>query len=297
MEKLSRSHDGFFRRLMSETSRVKQYLNAYLPEPIKRMIVFDTLELDNDSYIDEKLKQSFSDVVFKAETDAGIGINLCFLFEHKSYIDEKAPFQMLHYVSSAMLRRAENKELQRLILPILFYHGKDSWKYQTIFDHFPELSGALSCYLPNFDYIYHDLQRQSDKDIEERFDSVTAASFLALKHYHNRAYLVDRMRFFLLGSIDEEGNLYKPLIVYYLNKIPGEIEKIEVIMSEIPAAQQPEFISALDAYENRGADKKTKQTCINMIRLGMEINLICEALEVDEDYVKNVINDLDQNTY
>jgi hypothetical protein len=91
--------------------------------------------------------------------------------------------------------------------------------------------------------------------------------------------------------------LYKPLIVYYLNKIPGAIEKIEVIMSEIPAAQQPEFISALDAYENRGADKKTRQACINMIQLGANIDFICQALEVSDEYVSNILKELEQKEH
>jgi len=34
MDNLSRSHDGFFRKLMSEPQMAEDYLNAFLPERI-----------------------------------------------------------------------------------------------------------------------------------------------------------------------------------------------------------------------------------------------------------------------
>jgi len=124
MDKLYKSHDGFFRKLMSERQTAQDYLATFLPEELKAAIDFETLEQDTESYVDEQLKASMSDVVFKADTKQGFGINFCFLFEHKSYIDEKAPFQILHYISSAMLKRAINKEAQRLIIPSCFTTGK-----------------------------------------------------------------------------------------------------------------------------------------------------------------------------
>jgi len=167
MDKLYKSHDGFFRKLMSERQTAQDYLATFLPENLKGVIDFESLEQDAESYIDEKLKASMSDVVFKADTKQGFGINFCFLFEHKSYIDEKAPFQILHYIGSAMLKRAFNKEPQRLIIPILFYHGEAPWDYESIGEKFSALDEELKMYLPRFDYLFHNYQATLDEKIKQ----------------------------------------------------------------------------------------------------------------------------------
>ncbi|NBC09233.1 MAG: hypothetical protein GVY26_18740 [Bacteroidetes bacterium] len=294
MNELSRSHDGFFKKLMSDTQRVRDYLYAYLPEHIKTIVDFTTLEQDTESYVDEKLKQSFSDVVFKIDTKTNSTINLCFLFEHKSYIDEKAPFQMLHYISAAMLKRAENNKPQRLIIPILFYHGQTSWAYKNLSQHFESLDDGLKVYLPRFEYLYHNFQSKPDEEIKSVFDNLTAASLLAMKHFYNKGYLLENIRVFLFSSIDERGNLYKPLVVYLFDKIPKDNASIQMVMNNTPAPHEAEFISILDAYKIEGKDEAIRQTCINMIREGLDNNLICSVLEVDEEYVKQIRQELQE---
>jgi len=56
MDKVYKSHDGFFRKLMSEQQIAKDYLYTFLPEHVKAVIDFETLEPDAESYIDDKLR-------------------------------------------------------------------------------------------------------------------------------------------------------------------------------------------------------------------------------------------------
>jgi len=296
MDKLYKSHDGFFRKLMSERQTAQDYLAAFLPESLKNAIDFDTLAQDTDSYIDEKLKASMSDVVFKADTRQGFGINFCFLFEHKSYIDDKAPFQILHYISSAMLKRAINKEEQRLIIPILFYHGEAPWEYESIGDKFSALDKALKVYLPRFDYLFHNYQAKPDEEISQAASPKLMAALIAMKHFYEQSYLLKQMQFLLLSATDEHGNLYKPLLVYLFDKLPDQMDAIQKAVGELPSPIKSEAMSILDACEARGKAKgkaegyseKTRQTCINMIHDGFDNPTICRILEVEEEYVDEV---------
>jgi len=293
MDQLSRSHDGFFRKLLSEPRRARDYLNTFLPEHIKRVVDFDSLEQTTESYVDDKLKQSFSDVVFNANSKDGQGINFCFLFEHKSYIDKKATYQILHYISSAMLKRAENEEPQRLIIPILFYHGETPWAYKTISHQFEGIDEALQLYLPDFDYLYHNFQKKPDEEIITVKNPLLASAILAMKHYYDQGYLLANMRFFFIGSMDEQGNFYKPLAVYIFDKLRERTEEIQEAMSKVPTPQKTEAMSILDAYKLegelegkiKGENKKTRQACINMINHGFDNEVICQILEVEVDYV------------
>jgi len=288
MDKLYKSHDGFFRKLMSEQQTARDYLVTFLPEKLKDAIDFETLEQDAESYIDEKLKISMSDVVFKADTKQGFGINFCFLFEHKSYIDEKAPFQILHYIGSAMLKRAVNKEPQRLIIPILFYHGEAPWDYESIGDKFSTLDEELKMYLPRFDYLFHNYQATSDEEIKQAPNPKLTAALIAMKHFHEQGYLLKQMQFLLLHATDERGNLYKPLFVYLLDKLPNQMDAIHKSMENLPQPVKAEAMSILDAYEVRGIKEKTRQASINMIRDGFDNAKICHILEVDEKYVQEL---------
>jgi predicted transposase/invertase (TIGR01784 family) len=288
MDKLYKSHDGFFRKLMSERQTAQDYLAAFLPESLKDAIDFETLEQDTDSYVDEQLKASMSDVVFKADTRQGFGINFCFLFEHKSYIDEKAPFQILHYISSAMLKRAINKEAQRLIVPILFYHGEAPWDYESLADKFAAIDEGLKIYLPRFDYLFHNYQAKPDEEIKQASNPKLTAALIAMKHFYEQGYLLKQMQFLLLHATDEHGNLYKPLLVYLFDKLPDQLDAIHEAIGDLPPPVKSEAMSILDAYEAKGISEKTRQTCINMIHDGFDNPTICRILEVEEEYVDEV---------
>jgi len=119
MENLPQSHDRFFKHLLSDLKRAREYLRAYLPEELLAELDLGTLKLEDGSFIDDALRESYSDLVFSVSTRSGKRANPCFLIEHKSHPDQAAVFQALHYTSSAMLRRARNGEEQWLIIPIL----------------------------------------------------------------------------------------------------------------------------------------------------------------------------------
>ena len=69
----------------------------YLPKEMVKLLDLDSIQLQKDSYIDEKLKKSFSDLVFQIQTKESVGY-ISILFEHKSYPTEEISLQLLRYI-------------------------------------------------------------------------------------------------------------------------------------------------------------------------------------------------------
>ena len=93
---LSNIHDKFFKETFSDVAVTKDFLSHYLPEAIQQYVDLNTIDPQKDSFIDEKLKESFSDLLFQVNIQNEEGY-LYFLFEHKSSPEKGIPLQLLKY--------------------------------------------------------------------------------------------------------------------------------------------------------------------------------------------------------
>ena len=76
-------HDKVFKEVESVKENALDMLQAFLPADISGLLDFSTLELDNQSYIDETLSTFFSDLVYSCRLRAGEGeLRIAFLLEH-----------------------------------------------------------------------------------------------------------------------------------------------------------------------------------------------------------------------
>lgn len=148
-----------------------------------------------------------------ADSEEGIKISLL-IEQHKSYIDKNAPIQIGSYIFSGMLKQIRNGEKPSLIIPILLYHGKNRWEYNTVADLFETIGPELREFLPEYRYIFHNLGQIPDEQIQALHNKFLAASLLALKY----SALKDRLGkliptiLALAGEMDQ--NLQRNLIVY-----------------------------------------------------------------------------------
>lgn len=94
---LKNPHDKFFKETFGDVTVAGDFLINYLPESVLEYIDIDTLDPQKDSFIDEKLEETFSDLLFKADIAGNEGY-IYFLFEHKSYPDKGIVFQVLRYM-------------------------------------------------------------------------------------------------------------------------------------------------------------------------------------------------------
>ena len=62
--KITNPHDAFFKETFSKREYAADFLAGVLPAPLKQKLDLDSLRLENASYIDERLAEHFSDLVY-----------------------------------------------------------------------------------------------------------------------------------------------------------------------------------------------------------------------------------------
>lgn len=123
-EKIHHPHDGFFRVAMSDLSVAKDLLKAHLPEKLVQQIDWNTLQITNKSYVDQKLRQVMSDMVYRC-TLQGREAYIFLLIEHQSTPDPLMPFRVLEY-DVRICRECIDQGYKQLplIANLVLYSGK-----------------------------------------------------------------------------------------------------------------------------------------------------------------------------
>lgn len=196
-------HDAFFKQYLSHPQVATDFLRHHLPAAVVQQVDLAHLHLIKDTFVDEKLRSHFSDLIYRSQTKDQTPLALALLFEHKSYPDEWVDFQVLRYLVNfwqqeldeiiAERAKAEDprnlpKRRQTPILVLLVYHGKAEWKVSLRFarhlaglsDPNADLAKALAPYIPDFQPHFVNLTAMSDEEI--RGEMMTRLFMLVLKH-------------------------------------------------------------------------------------------------------------------
>lgn len=267
------SHDNFFRNILSDIRLAAEYLQSYLPSYISEQLDFSTLKQLSDTYLSDELKKSLSDALFGCGTKWGSKVHVAILIEHKSYIDKYAPIQLGSYLFSAYQKQAKNNEPLSLVIPVLFYHGRQKWQYQTLSGLFPDVPDDWKPFLPNFDFVYNNLNEMNDEQIGSLGNNLLAASFQAMKHVWEKEWLeANALRLFILASEGQEGQK-KALIIY----IGARSNLTEKVLNSLPEPVKTNVMNTLDVFYERGIEK------------GIERGIEKGREEGKEEIVRNLI--------
>lgn len=232
-EQIYNPHDRFLKLTLDDVEKVQATLEGVLPDWLVAQLRFSTLQKEDTSYIDQRLKQYFSDIVYSCETQEGIPLKIAFLFEHKSYPPDYPHLQLLRYMLEIWERQAKEKKALNLVLPILLYHGKEVWEYRSFPQYFDgEIDERLGQFAPFFDFLRVNLQASSYAEINERFhlDSVRIA-FRLMKSIRD-SDLLNKLHEALDGLRDlvknEQGQTFYETIIVYLYHV-SRTDKQEIM--------------------------------------------------------------------
>ncbi|MGH9848129.1 MAG: Rpn family recombination-promoting nuclease/putative transposase, partial [Blastocatellia bacterium] len=164
------AHDKFFKAVFGRPAVAADFLRRYLPGSIVELLDLTQIELEKDSFIDARLRQHFSDLLYRVGLAGGGEAYLYFLLEHKSQPDQWVALQLLRYLAQAWERlRRKGVEKLPLIIPVVFYHGSARWdvseQFHALLDVDPKTVELLD-YVPGFKYYLCDLSRYSDEELE-----------------------------------------------------------------------------------------------------------------------------------
>ena len=132
MTEPTQPHDKLFKGLLDQPGTAGFLLRERLPAEISSLLTDDPPELLDGEFIDEALRGSQSDRLFRAALKGGGDVLLYVLIDHKSTPEPGVILQLLGYSVRIWFRYAGGKAeaLRSLppILPLVVYHGASEWR-------------------------------------------------------------------------------------------------------------------------------------------------------------------------
>ncbi len=162
MTELPNPHDRFFKELFAHLPTARDFVRHYLPEPLSAALDLRTLTIVKESFIDEQLRNYFSDLLFHARRKQGGDVLIYLLLEHKSLPDALVALQLFLYLARIWQPNFQDKQKPLpLVFPVVFYHGTEKWSVSQQFSGLFDFAGveAMREFVPEFKYHLCDLSK------------------------------------------------------------------------------------------------------------------------------------------
>ncbi len=233
-------HDKLFKEIQSIKENAIDLIESTFPKHVLAQLNLSSMELDNNSYVDKKLKEYYTDLVYNCKTREGSELKISLLFEHKSYKPENEYLQLLRYLVNIWSYQEKNREPLTLIIPVIFYHGKEKWETRPFSEFFSEYSESIHDFIPGFKYILADINAYDDETIQNELfkKEFNRALALIFKYIHNEELLLDKL-FDIFKELkeyidnEEEEDRIISFIAYIMKLTEITPEKLNDILSRI----------------------------------------------------------------
>lgn len=299
MDTLNQPHDKYFRATFGEVGFTSNLLTSYLPKGLLNLVDMSTLEPQKESYLDEKLQEQFTDLLFRVNINNKEGY-IYFLFEHKSYQDKMVIFQLLKYMIAIWESKLKGNEPLPVIIPMVIYHDKGTWKVrQTLTEMIPDyysLPENIKRYIPNFEYILYDLSEWNKEGIKLAAEYKIAVKALTKVRYASKEEVIEILieAIELLDRIER-----KDIVTYSVSECIKYVLSIRDDISEIEIKNVAEKISIeggelvmsvaerlIEQGREEGAKKEKIRTAKRLMDLRLSVEQIMEATGLTKEEIE-----------
>ena len=300
MTDITNPHDKFFKEVFSRQEVVADFLRNYLPDDVVKLIDLGSLEYTKDSFMDEHLREYFSDLLFKVYLkDDSLGF-IYILFEHKSYQDPLTAFYILRYMVKIweMSLKQGAPHGFPVIIPLMLYQGDKSWRTGINFRDLFDYPKDTDLFIPDYQYVLWDASRYSDEEIKG--EAILRVALLILK-YIFKDDLRDRLSgiLMLLKDISKKrtGLEYiETILKYVVNAAPtGNInyEDLKVAVDEALPDKGGEIMPTIaDTLREEGMQQGMQQGMLEEAREAVIDNLETRFDVIPQSIIK-IINGID----
>jgi predicted transposase YdaD len=167
MDLTTNPHDGFFRALMERPHTAGALLRERLPKALADQIVGEP-ELVEGSFIDDRLRRSQCDRLYRVRLRSGREAYVYCLIEHKSRPEPRVALQVLRYLAriwESHERAHEKGGLLPAVLPLVVYQGKAKWEVPLRFSGIVDAPEETREYLLDFPFGLLDLGQVEDREL------------------------------------------------------------------------------------------------------------------------------------
>jgi len=248
-------HDRFFKLLFSKKQVAKSYINNFMSKNMTKELDLRTIKIAKDTFIDDNLKDHFSDIVYNCSSKKQKKVKICFLFEHKSNSPKYPHFQLMRYISNSWNNDLAQKRKPRIVVPIILYHGKRKWKVRKVSDYFNITPDSVFFpFIPKFDYHLTDLSNYSDEQILNIKEYFLVNGLILLKHKRDKEYLLKNTKIVFIFTeyyTDEEGRSFiKSMFIYMFDAFGLNQELIDELMDKLKKTKPMTHITFDKFVEN-----------------------------------------------
>ncbi len=230
---LPQPHDRMFEYVFKEKETAASMLKEYLPVKIRNKLNFRSLKISNDTFLDKRLKDYFSDLLYEIKLKSSYKAVLIYiLFEHKSREEWFTCLQLLKYlvrIWEQFLKQNKEAKYLPVIIPLVIYHGKSKWELSKRFISLFEDTTDLEEYIPDFGFNLYDISHMPDEDIQGTpLLKIFLTTFKYIYSPELRNKLWDIFKLFLELSDKTKVSEYLEVLLRYLFNSPGEFNKEEL---------------------------------------------------------------------
>jgi predicted transposase/invertase (TIGR01784 family) len=191
-DKLIKKHDKLAKNFLSNRSNARDFVSLYLNPLVLKKCDLSSLVIEGNSYIDSKLNERFSDIVYRLNLKNNLlqYVYVYILVEHQSSAERLMPVRILRYQLEIIQKHIDTYKVEDnlpLVVPCVFYNGSDSpYPYATnIYELFADDSLIASIGLGNFSVV--DLTIKSEAEILKH--KKLALLEMCLKHISARNFV------------------------------------------------------------------------------------------------------------
>ncbi|MBX2951364.1 MAG: Rpn family recombination-promoting nuclease/putative transposase [Leadbetterella sp.] len=283
-------HDKFIKQILSDKELAIDFLQQYLPESLVSSLDFDTLEQQDNSYITDQLKTSFSDLLWRVKMKDKENLQISLLLEHKSSADPKTAFQLLEYLALGYQKQLREKKKPELIVPILYYHGKKNWVFKPLEKYFTTYPDFLKKYIPVFSSEFINLAELSPEQIYALKNGLLGSAIMLQKYCFDPEELathMDRIVENLNPYLDS--NVTNSIFVYLITGIRLEKIYLADAVKKLPDEMSTKVMTIYDQLIQEGMEKTLQKTVLNAYDAGIDIATIRIITGEGEEKIKRIL--------
>jgi len=307
-KKMLSPHDKLFKKSLENPEAAEHFVKRYISVDILDLIQLQTLKLEQNSFVDDDLKSSASDVVFSVKTVQAKKAYLYFLIEHQRKPEKMMPFRLLKYMIRLMeVDGVKNKTATLpLVVPFVIYNGESRYPYSMdLLDLFDE---SVREKAKNVFFRPCPLLDLSQYDTDEvRHDPWLSGLLNALKYGASKKIspkaLVERLHFSLVTLAAGRKLAYIEVIIHYIYEVQS-LEAREELWEELEEALHPVLgeiymLSIADALRQEGMQQgmqqgmhlKEIQIAKNLLTSGLEIDFVAENTSLEIEFLEKLRED------
>lgn len=295
-------HDKFIKQILSDKQLAIDFLQQYLPELLVRILDFSTLEQQDNTYITDQLKTSFSDLLWKVKIKGEENLQISLLLEHKSSPDPKTAFQLLEYLALGYQKQLREKKKPELIVPILYYHGQQNWKFKPIENYFASYPDILKEYLPVFATEFVNLQQVAPEQILALVNGMLSSAVMLQKYYSDSEGLAVHMDTIIENLAPYlESNIMETIFVYMIRGtrldpkyFKESVQKLSGNMSTKALTLYDKLIlegkqQGISEGMEKGFSEAVKKTVLNAHDAGIDLATIRVITGESEEKIRQIL--------